>query len=351
MQNNSNSSSALSYEAYINNMNNQFTFYFVVVSSAIGIPGNLISMFVFIRLAIKNKNINMGILYTCQTIIDLIVLVATLLLLRGPVFLFGYSFLNIHDAYCRVFSFMKRFLLHASIWMSVLIAFDRFIFVLYNNRFKFMKNKRILSAIIAGMLLSIAIIDVENFFFTLSPSKNALLTCLGNNAVTLAGDVISALMRTYIPMTLMAVFNGHVIYRLFKSANSAKVSHKSTTRIRRREHQFTLAAMSCNILYFLTNFPMSVFYILFDVHLYSGTFKSDSTFSAVYSLYMNIFISLAFILQTCSIFMYLAFNNLFRKEFCALFSFNGFFNLNSETSFSQSVSKRNNDQLSLSGKE
>lgn len=94
MQNASNSSSGLSYEAYINNIDNQITYYFTISSSVIGIPGNLITMVIFIRLAIKNPKINMGFLYTFQTLIDLINLIFTLLVFRGSPYLFGFLLTN-----------------------------------------------------------------------------------------------------------------------------------------------------------------------------------------------------------------------------------------------------------------
>jgi hypothetical protein len=253
-----------------------------------------------------------------------------------------------------LFSFLRRFLLHASIWMLVFISFDRFTFVLYERRFRFMKNRLILSSMIFGLMFALAILDVENFFYyTYGSSKSSLLTCMGTNSITLAADLISLFLRIYIPMPLMLIFNGLMIYRLVKSSRSSQlVARKSSQK--RREYQFTLAVMSCCLLYFISNFPISVFYIFFDVYLYSGTFKNDSTLSVEYSFYLNVFLNCAFILQTLSIFVYLGFNKLFRKEFCFMF-FSFLFckppprGFRSESSLSQSFSKRN-DQSSLSVK-
>ena len=320
MENISNHSSfSPSYRDYINTVNNQLVYYFVIVSSAIGIPGNLISMVVFIRLAIRNPKINMGLLYVCQTAIDLNALIFSLLVFRGSIYLYGYLALNINDSYCRAFAFLRRFTLHASSWMSVLIIFDRFTFVLYENRFKFMKNKLILSAIIFGVMFLIAIADIENLFYYIdSSSKNPSFTCTGSNPVTVASDIISICLRTYIPLILMIVFNLLLINRIFaKKRRASKVVHNST--IKRKEHHFTIAVMSCNVLFFLSKFPLSVFYVFYDLNLYTGNFKKDQTLSDVFNFYMNIFVSISFLDLTLSFFMYLAFNKLFLKEFCRLF--------------------------------
>ena len=351
MQNSSNTSS---YDAYLNSINNQMTYYFVVISSAIGIPGNLISMFIFIRLAIKNPKINMGFLYTCQTIIDLLVLIFTLFVFRGSVYLFGYLVMNISDSYCRGFMFFRRFIVQASSWMSVLIIFDRFIFVLYEHRFKFMKNKLILSAIIFGVMLLLAISDVENlFYYVESSSKSSLFTCTGRYEITIASDIIAMVVRIHIPLVLMAIFNGLVINRISKSSTVRSTTESASNR--RKERQFTIAAMLCNVLFFFTNFPLAIFYIVYDINLYSGVFKSNSTVATVYTFYMNVCINVSFFVQTLSVFIYFGFNKLFRNEFfiviCKLFpcSFCDQFNFESSIQHTK-ASTRNKDMNSLSGK-
>lgn len=357
MQSNSSNSSLISsYEAYITNITNQFIYYFVIVSSVIGISGNLLSMVIFIRLTFKNTKINMGLLYTCQTIIDLITLILTLLVFRGSVFIFGINILTISDSYCRAFGFLRRYTLHASVWMSVLISFDRFTFVLYEQRFRFMKNKLILFAIIFGVMLLIAIVDIENLFYYLAvSSKTGVFSCTLSDQLSLASDIISMFLRTYIPMILMAVFNGLVIYQLFKRSKSSNLVQNQNNSLKRKEHQFTIAVMSCNILFFLTNFPYSIFYIPYDIEFYSGVLKRNSTLSAIYTLVLNIIISVAFVSQICSIFMYLAFNKLFRKEFTRIFLFflscKVFMSLKSETSVTNSVVVvKRNGQASFSGR-
>jgi uncharacterized membrane protein len=53
---------------------------------------------------------------------------------------------------------------------------------------------------------------------------------------------------------------------------------------------------------------------MFDVKLYSGAFINDSTLSAIYTFYLNIFVDISLIVQIFSIVIYFAFNKLFRKE-------------------------------------
>lgn len=339
--NSTNQTSSQSYEAYINTLNNQFVYYFVLSSSAIGIPGNLISMLVFIRIMFKNPKINMGFLYTCQTAIDATVLIFTLLVFRGSTYLFGYLVLNYNLTYCRTFAFLRRFVLQASSWMVVIISFDRFTFVLYESRFKFMRSKLNLSAIILGVMFLLAIADLENFFYYID---SATFKCTSSNTISVAADMVAVFFRTYIPLVLMLVFNILMINRIFKRKRSSMIIHNNA--IKRKEHHFTIAVISCDVLFFLSKFPLSVFYILYDIDLYSGVFKKDSTLSVVYSFYLNIFVSISSFDQIFSIFMYFSFNKVFHKEFCRMFlSCLPCKALVNDSSAVKSVSKRNNSSL------
>lgn len=315
MQNQSNSNNSISsYEAYINNINNQMAYYYVFVSSAIGITGNLISMIIFIRLGIKNPKINMGLLYSCQTAIDMTMIIFGLLVFRGSPYLFGYLVLNLNDAFCKIFMFLRRFMFHASSFMSVIISFDRFIFVFYEHRFRFMKNKLILSAIIFGVMFIVALADGLNFFYYIGGTSktSVLFTCIATNDIAIASDILSMLLRTYIPLILMVVFNCLMIYYLYKSSGTARIVQNSS--LMRKEHQFTIAAISCDVFFFLCNFPLSVFYFFYDANLYSGAFKTDSTLSAVFSFYQSVFLNISLVFQSCSIVLYVVFNKLFRQE-------------------------------------
>ena len=302
-----------SYDAYLNSLNSQLVYYFVIVSAVFGIPGNLISMIVFIRLAIKNPKINMGLLYTCQTAIDLFMQIISLVVLRGATYLFGLVVFNLGDSFCRGFMFLRRYHLQASSWMSVLISFDRFTFVLYEQRFKFMKNKLILSGLIFAVMFLVALSDVENLFYYLTWSnKTSSYSCVASNTVTVASDIIAMIVRIYIPMLLMVVFDGLMIYRIAKKSRSSKLARKNS--LKRKEHHFTVSVLSANFAFFLYNIPLAIFFIFYDSLLYSNAFKNNSTLSALYSLYMNILVSISFFDQTFSVFMYFGFNKLFRKE-------------------------------------
>lgn len=302
--------------AYLTQFNTGLNLYFLIVTSSVGIPCNLVSIVVFAML-MKNKT-NMGFLYTIQCLVDLFLILISLLFLRATsINLTTVGFDSLSDPMCRFFKFIRRYPVHLSAWMPVLITFDRFIFIFYGNldKFKFMKKKLNLTIIIIVMFLVIAIVDIPNLMYYLPDRKiypNGTLgpatVCTATFPVIFSSDMLSIFFRTYIPLSLMLFLNILMIRKIFNKSRAAI----NQTSLSRKEYQFTFAAMSFDAYFFCMNFPFSVFYVIYDINFYNGAFSGE--FGALYSLLYTIFFNISFFEQSFSFFMYLAFNKLFREK-------------------------------------
>jgi ABC-type xylose transport system permease subunit len=142
-----------------------------------GVALNLFSLYIFTRASLNKTN--MGFLYLYQTVADLIVLLANIFIFRSSI-LFGFSLTNQSDIICKLMTLFRRFILHASSWMCVLITFDRFIYVYYPNRFKILKSKLSISILIFIMLFLLTIINTPNFLFALDANAK---TCTGSSFI------------------------------------------------------------------------------------------------------------------------------------------------------------------------
>ena len=297
------------YAQYLVKKSNEINNYCVIVQSAIGIPANLLSIVIFARL-MRNKT-NMGYLYMWQSVVDLCLLLCYLLLFQSAQTL-GINLYILSNAWCKIITFLRRFILHASSRIAVFITFDRFIFVLYGHteRFKFMKKKRYLTLCIVSILFVIMVLDIPNLFFYIS------VNCIADYEITVLSDIISIFLRTYIPFTLMILFN---IVMVKKTFDKSRVAFKrSSTNLSRKEYQFTVAVIAYDIFFLILNFPRSIYFIMYDVNLYSGAFNGNPLFSANYSVLNAVTSNLATFVQTFSFVTYLAFNKLYRKEFLYL---------------------------------
>lgn len=305
------------YASYLNDVNNNISKYFIIIETAFGVPGNLLSILVFSRLLLHHQKTNMPFLYIIQSVIDLNALVVSLFLYRSPILWSQTELHKLSDSLCKSWSYLRRLFLHMSSWMLVLTTFDRFTFVIYENRrFGFMRDKKVLVAIMITMFGLICLADVENLFYNLS-SQPLPNPCTSNFAIVLSSDIVSILLRTYIPMALMLVFNLLMLRKIFESS---RATFNQTSRSR-KEYQFTISVLSVDIIFFITKFPLSVYYIYYDIELYSNALSSDPLFGAIINLIYSVILNLSFFDMTFSFFTNLAFNKLFRRKFFDLFSF------------------------------
>ena len=281
---------------------------FNIASPAIGIPCNLISIFIFARLMNNNKN-NMGFLYVWQCSIDLILILFTILLLRSGTTL-GVELRNQYQWGCKSILVLRSILLHSSSWINVLTTFDRFTFVLYGhaNRFRFLKKKRYLTYMIL-MIFTISVITATpNLFFYIKHGRIERF-CSADIMVKISSDIVFILFRAFIPLMIMLVFNIIMIRKII--GRSKSMAHQSAYS--RKERQFTIAVIAFDVFFFVVNLPLSLFHIFFDVNYLSGHFNLD-LFQAKYILVAVITNNLALCEQSFSLFMFFAFNKLFRRE-------------------------------------
>lgn len=293
--------------------------YFSIVLASIGLPGNLLSMFVFLRL-IGHKT-NMGFLYTCQCVVDFAALLVNFLIIPGSSMLYGFNPMNEYDSVCKLAFFLRRFLFNMSSWMAVITAFDRFLFVIYNQRFKMIRQQKSLVVIIVSTLIVLVLVNIPNFFYSKpSPQQPG---CSASQGIKLSSDIVSITFRTYIPLTLMIVFNFMMVRNITKkraaAASNTNKNANANTRRPRREHLFTVAVISSDFVFFITHIPLSIEYIVNDVYLYAGMLDSNPQAKAQNSLAFYVILQFACVDMMSSIFIYLTFNKLFRREFVRIF--------------------------------
>lgn len=297
---------------YLGKLTTDINNYFLYVSSSIGIPLNFFSTIIFIRL-INNKT-NMGFLYSCQTVVDFFVLLLQLLVFRSSV-VFGRNFNAFSMGACKFITFLRRFIIHASSMLPVLITFDRCIFVLYGHRARFRRfqQKRYLALMLILMFGIITIIDIPNFFYYIGSRG----TCQSDQIPDIFADVISIVLKTFVPFIFMGIFNWLIVRKLMHSAAVGSIggsTNKNKSFLHRKEYQFTIAVIVFDLYFLILNIPVSIYYVFSDINNFSGVLKTNALMQARYSLASAITNSISFCVQTLSFFLYLGCNKLFRNE-------------------------------------
>ena len=321
------SNSTNNYAVYLSNLSNNLNNYLSIILPSIGIPCNLIAVFIFWRL--RGNKSNLVFLGVFQSLVDTVLLLFVLIIFRSQ-FTIGVNIANQSDSICKFVTFIKRYIYIASSWMQVFITFDRVIFVLhrYENGFKFMKNKLILTALIFGLWFILGLFILPNVFFYLDPNSN---TCTSSSSINIITDIVSIVFRLYLPFALMIIFNLIMVRKIFDDTRN---KFNKQTALSRKEFQLTFSVMAFDVYFFIVNFPVSIYYIFFDVNNYSGAVANNDVFKAQYTVVYVVTSDLTFFQQTFSFFMYLMFNKLFRGEVLKLvglvFHLNNFVNPSSK---------------------
>lgn len=293
--------------AYLNRVAANFTYYDNIIYLSLGIPCNIINMVVFARLLFNRTNkTNMGFLGLCQSILDTTLLLYFSLVYRSSAF-FGYNFSNINDPICRITNFIRRFLTCTSSWMQLVTTFDRFVYIMFGHggRFSFMRKKRYLALIIAVVFLFLAVASINNLLYYYTNG-----VCTADSAILVASDMVMICLRIYVPLSLMIIFNGFMLKTVIKKR---KTVFKQSS-MNRKEYLFTIAVMANDTVFFLLEFPLTVYFLFYDSNLFAGAFNNNALFTSIYGLIGSICKDLAFYQQTLPFFVYLTFNKLYRNE-------------------------------------
>ena len=313
---NENSSSFMSTDLnYVIYIGNKLDHWFLLLTVPLGILLNMISIFIFTRPNLNKTN--MGFFYFHLSIWNTIVLIYYFFVMDSKSTL-NYDLSTHSDMMCKLITFFRRFIREIPAWIDALITFDRYLTICHHatNRFKFMKRKSNIILIIYGIILLLALVSYENFFYYLNETSKK---CVSTRTNAILSDIISISLRTVIPGFLMCLFSILLIKhvkRIRKNAKSisyqffSSLSGSNSTSNTFRENQFTFSVLCMNGLFICLNTPVSIMYLI--KHFYVT--QNDGF---VYELVTNIYLvtyNIANLYYSFMFFSLLAFNKLFRYE-------------------------------------
>jgi len=294
------------------------SFYYTLIIPVIGLVLNLFSIFIFAKKSL-NK-INMGFLYLVQSSVDCLLLLTLTVFFRSSL-LFGENLDTASDIACKLLTFSRRFVVHVSSWITVYITFDRFMFIKFPNRFRFLQEKKYIAIIIICVSILLFLIDIESIFSFVREQKtfenNRTIIkkqCSALHSVSVASDIITIVFRSYLPLALMFIMNMVLVRHVF---NARRKLNRNKV-MSRKQLNFTLIVILSNLIFFTFNFPLSIAYILSNIYNYSGI-RVDSSYFVSFNFYFQLAVYFSFLYQSFAFFVYFSFNSLFREEVLNIF--------------------------------
>ena len=200
-----------------------------------------------------------------------------------------------------------------------------------------MKNRKVLSVVLAALLAVSLAISSQYFQFVLvrTPASNTTIspnvtvatitaTCSVDKAILLSINILAIVTRVTVPFVIMIVSNIFLIYHLKRVRRE---------RWMKKEEAFARSVVALSVFFLLTNLPLAVIAVYQIVLAYDGSSplsRSSVLVNLVYTLSM-LLSSYNYVFPTL---VNLMFNKIFRQEFLIMFGFKNKINsirLSSET--------------------
>jgi hypothetical protein len=305
----------------LNSLNFQINYWFEIITSPIGVCLNLISMYIFSRPNLNKTN--MGFFYINITFWNIVVLLFSFFLINSKITL-GYELSITSDAACASIWFIRRVSRLFPPWIEVLVTIDRYLFICYSNRFKFIRSKQNLVLIIMGIFVFLILQSIPNLLFTTSLSiinntnqTNSTIIdikCSGTRDLGIISDTINLFIKTIIPTIIMLILSILLIRKIRRQRSKLSNAKVRDFNILRETH-FTISILGMNMMFLVLNLPLSLMNPLKSIYNYIN--YQDNTFtvmSALVNLVYTITFQISNLYYTTMFFSFLVFNKVYLSE-------------------------------------
>lgn len=307
------------YKSVIVNLN----LYFSILIIGPGIILNILTAIVFRRKPFRNTNL--GFFYTGLAIVDAISLSIGFSLFF-PLSL-GRDITTYHEILCKSINYFRRYFIKLSSWFEVLISFDRIVSVKFNNKIALFKSRKNLWMMVGVLCIFLSIIFSADAIYFIASSQTSTsnstaiqttYSCKSTFVAAFISDTISTIFRTIIPFIIMLSTNIIILRDLFHSKSKLRKSSSNSSKSN-RERQFTFTVLSLNVIFLITQIPLSIVQLSQNVFKYLPD-ASPQLLSDL-NLYSNIAFMIVYTFQSMQFVINIVFNRLFRNEVLIILNF------------------------------
>ena len=281
---------------------------FQAVISVPGIIGNILIICIFLRKRLINYSYSFySIVMACADIFPLLsgirhwsaLVVDANLDLVSPFF-------------CAIGEYLPYVGGTISLWLLALISLDRFLTIVYPNRFKLLK-KRHFQAIMALILIAYSLLAHIQLplYYTLEPTSNetnSTLVCSIPQNVSATHSIIFMANTFAVVIVINNFLSGKMVWYLISTRKKIAVSlkHKHHSYSTVKDHKFALSSIGLNICCIICKLPLSLGLLV----TYNMTLDPD-----LMQLLFTIFVLIYTIDNGAAFFINITVNSIFYEEF------------------------------------
>lgn len=220
-----------------------------------------------------------------------------------------HDFINYSEFTCKFLSYLLNLLAPLTAWFEVVATIDRFLTIIYSNRFKFIQKPLFQLIVVIFTILLQMIINLLMYFSSerVELENSDYNYCRNTNEFLL--DLIDLINLAALPFIFMLLFSIATIWGLSNLRNSLAGIASIQSRSKTRDIKFGVTLIFFNLTFFILNAPHRIFNAFNLVEVLSN----DNLFI---KMLLICIVSIISELQysTC-FYIHLAVNNLVRKEF------------------------------------
>jgi len=226
-------------------------FYSSTIIVPIGLLLNLLQIIVFSSKSFRKLNI--GFMMIVYVSFDSLALFWNFVI-YGYLGSIANSFSNLSSITCSLFQYISRVIQQLPFYFQSFISFLSFLSINYPQKYnQFNKISNHICSIIT-IIVSLFMVNIPNAFkyieISNNNSTNITSSCVSTNLMYQISTIETAILRCFVPLLLIIIFNYFSIKKLFESRRNLHVDLK-------REKRFCFILIISSFVFFLFNFPFN----------------------------------------------------------------------------------------------
>jgi len=243
--------------SHLNSISNRIIFYGTTLITTFSIVSNLLNIAICLRKELRTSLL--GYYNILMSTFNILAFVVTLFF-DFPQTIGLKNLANSSNISCATLSFALRVVIQMSIWINVGVTIYRYLCVSFPSKYKFITDRKKLSWIFFGVFVVLLLLNIPNLFFKINQNDDFIVCSSTNSLLLLIRNLEISIFRAVVPAILHIVLSAILIKDLFKTRRSVQANQDD-----RRERRFTRIVIALNVLFCLTELPLSVSTIYFGI--------------------------------------------------------------------------------------
>jgi hypothetical protein len=288
--------------SFLNDHKKDIVFYSTITFMPIGIILDLFTSIIFKRK--RFKNITMGFYYSNLSLIN------SLALINGVTFYLPYSLDNnlghISSFTCMFFKYTRLIFIQMSVWLQLLITFERTVSIRYPSRFLILKKKKCLVGELIFLFAILTLLIVPVWYYELEEQKHGKVKC-ENPKYSLYLHIEGAIVGFSVPFVIMLILNFVLVGTIILSKKRIVRNSPLT-----REIKVAATIIGINFVFLCMNLPSALTLILENINKFLFVFSNEV--GDLLDNIDNVLLMLSYLYLSMDFIFNILFNKIFKRE-------------------------------------